>query len=253
MKIGIIGLGVVGSAIKEGFERLEHEVKVHDIKLNTSIKDILDTELLFLCLPTNSKEDGSCNTDVIIETLDMLSEINYEGLVAVKSTIVPGTYNKLVTFFDSNRLCLVPEFLREKHAVEDFIWNHNVLVIGTNSKDNIDLILEAHGHYPKEVKILTPQECEFVKYFSNSFKAYKTVFANSFGRLCDNHNVDYSKVLEVYRAESVKETAYLSYFKEGFGGMCLPKDVKAINKLTENTNIDTFNFILEENKKFNED
>jgi UDP-glucose 6-dehydrogenase len=35
--------------------------------------------------------------------------------------------------------------------------------------------------------------------------------------------------------------------------MCLPKDVKAINKLTKDTNIDTFNFILEENKKFNED
>lgn len=252
MKIGIIGLGVVGTAIQEGFERLDHKVIVHDIKLNTSIKDILDTEVVFLCLPTNSKEDGSCNIDIIIEVLDMLSDINYQGLVAVKSTIVPGTYNKLITFFDANRLCLVPEFLREKYAVVDFIWNHNVLVIGTNNNENIDIILEAHGHYPKEVKILTPQECEFVKYFSNSFKAYKTVFANSFGKLCDKYEVDYSKVLDVYRAEEVKETAYLKYFKEGFGGMCLPKDVKAINKLTEGTNIDTFNFILQENKKFNE-
>lgn len=250
MKIGIIGVGVVGTAIKEGFKRLNHEVVVHDIKLNTSIKDILDTEVTYLCLPTNSKEDGSCNVDIIIETLDRLSDLNYEGLVAVKSTIVPGTYNKLTTFFDSDRLCLVPEFLREKHAVEDFIWNHNVLVIGSTNTDNIDLVIEAHGHFPKEVKVLTPQECEFVKYFSNSFKAYKTVFANSFGRLCDKHNVDYSKVLEVYRAESVHETAYLNYFKEGFGGMCLPKDVKAINKLTEDTNISTFDFILNENNKF---
>jgi nucleotide sugar dehydrogenase len=253
MKIGIVGLGVVGSAIQEGFKRLEHEVKVHDIKLDTSIKDILDTKIVFLCLPTNSKEDGSCNIDSIIDVLDTLSDINYQGLVAVKSTIVPGTYNKLTTFFDSNRLCLVPEFLREKYAVVDFIWNHNVLVIGTNNNDNIDIILEAHGHFPKEVKILTPQECEFVKYFSNSFKAYKTVFANSFGKLCDKFDVDYNKILEVYKAEEVKETAYLKYFKKGFGGMCLPKDVKAINKVTEDTNIDTFNFILEENKKFNED
>ena len=72
MKIGIIGVGVVGTAIKEGFKRLNHEVVVHDIKLNTSIKDILDTEVTFLCLPTNSKEDGSCNVDIIIETLGII-------------------------------------------------------------------------------------------------------------------------------------------------------------------------------------
>ena len=126
----------------------------------------------------------------------------------------------------------------------------NVLVIGSEYTNAIDLVIKSHGHYPKEVKVVTPHECEFVKYFSNSFKAYKTVFANSFGKLCDKHNVDYSKVLEVYKAEEVKETAYLKYFDEGFGGMCLPKDVNAINKLTEGTNISTFDFILNENKKF---
>ena len=250
MKIGIIGLGVVGTAIKEGFERLNHIVKVHDIKLNTSIEDILDTELVYLCLPTNSKEDGSCNTDIIVEVLDKLTEIEYRGTVAVKSTIVPGTYSKLITYFDKERLCLVPEFLREKHAVEDFIWNHNVLVIGTEYTNAYNLVIKSHGHFPKEVKVITPYECEFVKYFSNSFKAYKTVFANSFGKLCDKHNVDYSNVLDIYRAEEVKETAYLRYFNEGFGGMCLPKDVNAINKLTKDTDISTFDFILNENKKF---
>jgi len=250
MKIGIIGVGVVGLAIKEGFERLEHEVLVHDIKLNTDLKDILSAELIYICLPTNSKEDGSCNIDIIIETLDRLSDFNYEGIVAVKSTIIPGTYSTLTTFFNRQRLCLVPEFLRERHAVEDFISNHNILVIGSEYKEAIDLVIESHGHYPKKVKVVTPYECEFVKYFSNSFKAYKTVFANSFGKLCDKHNVDYSKILEVYKAEAVKETAYLKYFNEGFGGMCLPKDVKAINKLTEDTNISTFDFILNENKKF---
>ena len=252
MNIGIIGIGVVGSAIQEGFERLEHNVKVHDIKLKTSINDVLDTELLYLCLPTNSKDDGSCNTDIIIEVLTTLTELKYSGTVAVKSTVVPGTYDKLIKVFDKEYLCLVPEFLREKYAVVDFIWNHDVLVIGSESSNVIDLVVKSHGHYPKEVKVVTPYECEFVKYFSNSFKAYKTVFANSFGKLCDKYNVDYNNVLDAYRAEAVKETAYLKYFKQGFGGMCLPKDVKAINKLAEDTNIDTFNFIIEENKKFNE-
>ena len=250
MKIGIIGLGVVGSAIKEGFVRLDHEIKVHDIKLHTSITDVLDTDLIYICLPTNAKEDGSCNIDIIIDTLTKLTELEFKGTVAVKSTIIPGTYEKLIKVFNKEQLCLVPEFLRELYAIEDFIWNHNVLVIGSEYTDAIDLVIKSHGAYPKEVKVVTPYECEFVKYFSNSFKAYKTVFANSFGKLCDKHNVDYSKVLGVYKAEAVKETAYLRYFNEGFGGMCLPKDVKAINKLTKDTNISTFDFILNENKKF---
>lgn len=250
MNIGIIGVGVVGSAIKEGFVKLDHNVKEHDIKLDTRIEDVLDTEIIFICLPTNSKEDGSCNIDSIVETLTNLTELNYSGTVAVKSTIIPGTYQKLTTVFSEDRLCLVPEFLREKYAVLDFIWNHNVLVIGSENTKVIDQVIKAHGQYPKEVKIVTPYECEFVKYFSNTFKAYKTVFANSFGKLCDIHDVDYSNVLDVYRAESVKETAYLKYFKEGFGGMCLPKDVNAINKLTKDTDISTFDFILNENKKF---
>ena len=48
MKIGIIGLGAVGSANKQGFEHLGHEVLVHDIKLNTTIQDVLLTEINFL-------------------------------------------------------------------------------------------------------------------------------------------------------------------------------------------------------------
>jgi len=253
MKIGIVGVGVVGSAIKKGFEELGHEIKVHDLKLNTHITDVLDTDIVYLCLPTNPKPDGSCDTEALIWTVDALSDKYYKGIVAVKSTIIPGTYKDLTVMFPGGRICLVPEFLREKYAYEDFTKRHNVLVIGSNNEECTKAVIESHGYYPKQVKVITPYECEFVKYYSNVFKAYKTVFANSFGRLCDIHNVDYNKVLDVYKAENVKETAYLKYFNESFGGMCLPKDVKALAKLAEDTNIDTFKFILSENEKFNED
>lgn len=252
MKIGIVGVGVVGSAIKKGFEQLGHEVKVHDLKLKTTIKDVIDTDIVYLCLPTNPKPDGSCDTEALIWTVDALSDNYYKGIVAVKSTIIPGTYETLKVMFPSDRLCLVPEFLREKFAFEDFTQRHNVLVIGTNNEECAKVVRESHGHYPKQTKILTPQECEYVKYFSNVFKAYKTVFANSFGKLCEINGVDYSKILDVYKAEDVKETAYLKYFREGFGGMCLPKDVTALAKFAQDTDIDTFKFILSENNKFNE-
>jgi len=45
MKIGIIGLGIIGSACKYGFEKLGHQIFVHDIKMNTKIEDVLETEI----------------------------------------------------------------------------------------------------------------------------------------------------------------------------------------------------------------
>ena len=256
MKIGIIGVGVVGTAIKKGFEDLGHSVSVHDIKLNTSIKDVIDTEIVYLCLPTNSNENGSCNTEALIWTVDALSDNDYKGIVAVKSTMIPGTFDKLKIMFDSSRLCHVPEFLREKHAYDDFTKNHNVLIIGSNNTECTETVKKCHGKYPKSVLELKPEEAEFVKYFSNVFKAVKVTFANSFGKICDKFNIDYSKVLLAYSLENVAETSYLKYSKEfkGFGGMCLPKDVKALASLADAENIDVnlFKFILQENKKFHE-
>ena len=55
MRIGIIGLGVVGSAINTGFEILGHDMIVHDPKLETKIKDILSSEIVFVCVPTANR------------------------------------------------------------------------------------------------------------------------------------------------------------------------------------------------------
>ena len=66
MLIGLIGCGAVGSACKYGFEKLGHTVKVYDVKWpETSIKDVLDTEIVFIVVPTPTNPDGSCNTSII--------------------------------------------------------------------------------------------------------------------------------------------------------------------------------------------
>ena len=54
MKIGIIGVGIVGSAIKFGFEKLGHKVFTHDIRYDTSIEDVKETDVVFICVPTPS-------------------------------------------------------------------------------------------------------------------------------------------------------------------------------------------------------
>ena len=72
MKLGIVGLGVVGSAIKYGFEKLGHSVAEHDIKLDTSILDVLDAEICYLCVPTPSDDNGACDVTIVEEVLKEL-------------------------------------------------------------------------------------------------------------------------------------------------------------------------------------
>lgn len=96
MNIGIIGLGIVGTANKRGFEKLGHCVLEHDTKYQTTINNILDSEIVFLCLPTPSTEDGECDTSIIEDTIQELDSLNYQGIVAIRSTTVPGFTQQMI-------------------------------------------------------------------------------------------------------------------------------------------------------------
>ena len=254
MKIGVIGRGFVGGAITNGFENQGHEVLVHDTKLNTKIEDVLEARLIYICVPTPSSEDGSCNTDIVESVLIELSELNYDGSVCIKSTIVPGTTQKFRQQFNNLNISFVPEFLREKTAVEDFLYNNNVLVIGSDDDETISLVKESHGVLPTHTVTMTPTEAELTKYFSNTYKAMRVTFANAFYNLCQTMGSDYDKVRDAFLFHGVGDGHYLKVNKQygGFGGTCLPKDSKALAKLVDDLGLpmDIFKVIVSDNDKF---
>ena len=254
MKIGIIGRGFVGGAISVGFESQGHEVLVHDTKLNTKIEDVLEARLIYICVPTPSSEDGSCNTYIVESVLEQLSELNYDGYVCVKSTIVPGTTEKFRNKFENLSISFVPEFLREKTAVQDFLYNNNVLVIGSQYDEAIELVKESHGVLPTHTVTMTPTEAELTKYFSNTYKAMRVTFANAFYNLCNAMGSDYDKVRDAFLFHGVGDGHYLKVNKEfgGFGGTCLPKDSKALAKLVDDLGLpmEVFKVIVSDNEIF---
>ena len=254
MKIGVIGRGFVGGAITNGFENQGHEVLVHDTKLNTKIENVLESRLLYICVPTPSSEDGSCNTDIVESVLVELSELNYDGSVCIKSTIVPGTTQKFRQQFNNLNISFVPEFLREKTAVEDFLYNNNVLVIGSDDDETISLVKESHGVLPTHTVTMTPTEAELTKYFSNTYKAMRVTFANAFYNLCQTMGSDYDKVRDAFLFHGVGDGHYLKVNKQygGFGGTCLPKDSKALAKLVDDLGLpmEVFKVIVSDNEIF---
>lgn len=253
MKIGIIGLGVVGSACQQGFESIGHTVKVHDIKMNTSIQDLLDTEIIYVCVPTPENADGSCNTAAIEDTVAELTRLDYKGVVALKSTSAPGTTQKLIDKYKL-RICFVPEFLRERCAVEDFVNNHELLAVGTDDSQIYEIVVKSHGSLPKYTSMLNSTEAEVLKYFSNVFNAVRVVFSNNMFEICKSMGLDYTKIKDTYLLRKTASPDYMDVSDElrGYGGMCLPKDTKALDALVKQLGLDLklFETIDQDNQKF---
>ena len=253
MKIGIVGLGVVGSACRAGFERCGFTVKVHDIKLNTDISDLLDTEIVYVCVPTPSKEDGSCNTDIVELTVARLHDLGFKGVTAIKSTIPPGTVQRLIEKYN-DRIVFVPEFLKERSAEYDFIFDHKLLLVGTDNVNHYYLVQRSHGDLPQNSMRVSPAEAELVKYYHNTFNALRIVFANIYYEIAQQFGVDYDKVKQAFLVNNKMPDEYLDVKEElrGYAGACLPKDVRAMHKLCKHLDLpyELFDAIDSENNKF---
>ena len=91
MKIGIVGVGKVGGAISFGFRRIGHTVLQHDIRLNTALADVLPADIIFICVPTPPDQNGACDASRVLDVVALLAQKHYRGLVAIKSTVTPGT------------------------------------------------------------------------------------------------------------------------------------------------------------------
>jgi len=253
MKIGIVGLGIIGSACKFGFEKLGHKVLVHDIIMETKLNDLIDCEIIYVCVPTPSNEDGSCNTTIVEQVVLNLKELNYQGIIAIKSTVKPTTTQKLIEQTDL-KICFVPEFLRERCAITDFTENHDLLAIGTDSEYIFNLVKKCHGNYPKNVVQLKPTEAELLKYYSNVYNALKITFANEVYEICQKLNVNYSDIKNAFIKRGTTKDIYLDVNDNfrGYAGMCLPKDTKALDSLVKELGLDLelFYIIDKENNKF---
>lgn len=239
MKLGVVGIGVVGKANVFGLKKIGNIVKIHDIKFKTNLLDLLETEIIFLCLPTPSNQKGDCNTQIISKVVKEIAKLEYRGIVCIRSTVNPGYTQSLIKKYKNLKICYSPEFLRERMANYDFTKNHKVLVVGTNNKSIYSKICKAHKSLPQHKVMMKTEEAELLKYFNNVFASTRIIFANIIYEIAKKFNCNYEKIKSTYILTGKALDLYLDVNKNlrGYGGPCLPKDTKVLRNLLKKLNL----------------
>jgi nucleotide sugar dehydrogenase len=253
MKIGIVGLGVVGQALRDGFGQIGHDVVHYDIAhADTSLEQLVDSEIVYICVPTNTV-NNKCDTSQVDVTIESLHTLNYSGTIAIKSTVIPGTTQRLIESYPDLNICFVPEFLRAQSALADFVNHNDVLIVGTNNNSIYHTIVSCHSHLPRSVVQISPTEAEITKYFSNLFNALRIVFANGIYEVATALGADYQQILNaiIKRPGITPDYLNCSKYYRGFAGVCLPKDAQAFSTFVDElelSHLQIFRTIVQDNQ-----
>jgi UDPglucose 6-dehydrogenase len=233
--IGIIGYGVIGKTTHQVLFPTE-DVKIHDVVLDTDIMDLLGSEMVFVCIPTNS----SANFLEIKNIIELFTDESPETEVVIRSTVIPGFFKGI-----NGNLTYFPEFLRERNAIND-ARNSKALFYSTNLKESKLCDYDKFNFKLKRIKF---SELEILKLMSNNYYAMKVVFANHYYDICQKYDADYDVLLDsFYKSKNGQSYMKVNENLRGYGGKCLPKDIDFAIDIFDNCKL--FESIIEDNQKW---
>lgn len=213
---------------------------------------VLNSEVSFICVGTPNDEKGYLDMSHIYRVADKIAEAlkekNSFHVIAVRSTVMPGTNKKISEIIKSKSgkqyhkdfaIVSNPEFLREGSAVYDF-FNPPYMVCASDNQKAKELINKVYKGINSEIIEIDIEVGEIIKFVNNTFHALKVTFANEIGRICKKLNINSHKVMELFCKDKLLNISS-AYFKPGFayGGSCLPKDLKALSSLAQDLRAET--------------
>jgi UDPglucose 6-dehydrogenase len=235
MKIGVIGVGVVGGAVYHVLkDTFKDDVfgydKVGDFSSEKHFKNVLSSDIVFVCVPSptvSGKQDLSHIEDV----MRRLKESKYSGIVVLKSTVLPGTTGVLRYKYSLN-IIHNPEFLTAANPITDFIEQKTVLLGGP---EHLCIpVANLYGRVLPDINVIFT-ECivtETAKYLRNNYLAVKVSLANEYHNFCKKAGIDYNEVKRAMLSQGGVEKGHWNVpgpdGNVGYSGMCLPKDIRAM-------------------------
>jgi len=215
---------------------------------------VQSSDVSFLCIGTPSKEDGSIDlTQIENATEDVGQALTGRSdyyVVAVKSTVVPGTTEEVVIPIlekSSGKkagvdfgVCMNPEFLREGRALEDFLSPKELgIIVGELDNRSGDVLFEIYREFDAEILRTSIRVAEMIKYARNSYLAKDVSFANEIANICQKLGIDYLTVKKGMEMDARIGKGRFLDAGAGFGGSCFPKDVRALVMKAKSEGVET--------------
>lgn len=227
MRVGIIGLGVIGKAQAELFGKFElvtYDPAVDDVY---PAAELATCDFALICVGTPEGPDGAADLSFVEQAARALPS----GLpVALRSTVPPGTTDHL--FAGGDRLYAhAPEFLGENvlHS-----WQRSAdvpyMIIGGDPRATLFFWQRFSQVFPGQITTCSAMESELAKYAANLYWATRVTFVNEFALICERFGVDYENVRAAWLTDPRMTDVYTrrAGYPPGFDGRCWPKDLSAL-------------------------
>ena len=222
------------------------------LKISSDFRLIRDCDFIFVTVGTPQNENGSIDLSIIKKAISTIGE-NLQNnkkkpIILVKSTVIPGTMKKNILPILEKKskkkagkhfgLISNPEFLQESTAIRDTKFPHVVVLGGYETefmKKARNLFTKLHPNVP--IIITNHQTAEMIKYANNSFLATKISFINQLSNICQK--IPGANVDDVAKTIGLDPRIGKLFLNAGpgYGGSCLPKDMKALINFAGTTGI----------------
>ena len=225
-KIGIAGFGFVGQALYLSIKDKENVVIFNKKPGYNTIGELMQSDIIFVCLPTPMLDEGKQDTGSIGQLMVALAAKGYTGVVAIKSTVL---YSTVQPWIGPLNIVVNPEFLNQNTAASDFKQQKLIILGGTANHCSIVIdyyrkCFDIDGH--EYIVVPHVEACNF-KYLHNIYHAYQVLFWNYVYELTGNHR-KYALMYEKLTGIKPLLSQVCADGKMGYGGACFPKDIHAM-------------------------
>lgn len=226
MNILIIGYGIVGKNIQMIFCNAD----AYDKNFSDERKERVffkKYDIAFICVPTDKKEDGSCDTSKVKAVIKYFKKI--VDVFCIKSTIPPGTTERICNEIYP-RVVFSPEYFGNTQHANGV--DYNFVILG-GARELTGIVASAfEKKYNGDLKIIQTDSktAELVKYGENAWLAAKVTFCNEFARICQAFGVDYREWRELWLQDPRINRSHTFVYEDApyYDSHCLNKDVPAI-------------------------
>lgn len=238
VKVGIVGCGFVGGALKKWLEEHNPSVKIFISDPYKGYNDDLSSvDVVFISIHIPTELDGTQDLSVLESIIESLPR----KPIFIRTTILPGTSDYLSKKYSKN-IYFLPEFLTERTAYNDFCSQP---MIFTAEEELLRIIF-----IDKKYITMSSLEAEITKYAHNVFGALKVTYFNGIYKLCEKMEANYRKIQQGILLSGYINAPHTSVpgpdGKYGYGGKCFPKDVNALTKMTQGEPINKLIRVLRE-------